>query len=33
MHFLPAIESVGRSTQELKEEVFTIMKNYYLEHQ
>src|SRR6476619_7648927 len=23
MHFLPAIESVGRSTQELKEEVFT----------
>jgi 1-acyl-sn-glycerol-3-phosphate acyltransferase len=33
MHFLPAIDSVGRSTQELKEEVFTIIKNYYLEHQ
>jgi 1-acyl-sn-glycerol-3-phosphate acyltransferase len=30
MHFLPAIEVANKTTQELKEEVFEIMKVYYL---
>jgi 1-acyl-sn-glycerol-3-phosphate acyltransferase len=33
MHFLPAIESKNKTTRELKEEVFEIMKDYYMEHQ
>ena len=30
MHFLPAISPSGKTTQQLKEEVFSEMKNYYL---
>ena len=29
MHFLPPVESTGKSTQELKEKIFEIMWNYY----
>ncbi len=29
MHFLPAVNSVGKQTQQLKEEVFELMKAYY----
>jgi 1-acyl-sn-glycerol-3-phosphate acyltransferase len=32
MHFLQPIEVVGKTTQQLKEETFQIMKSYYLEH-
>ncbi len=30
MHFLPAVEVENKNTQQLKEEVFEIMRNYYL---
>jgi hypothetical protein len=30
MHFLPAVEVAEKTAQELKEEVFEIMKSYYL---
>jgi len=33
MHFLPGIESKGKSVSALKEEVAATMKAYYLEHQ
>ena len=33
IHFLDPIESDLQTAAELKEKVFTIMKNYYLEHQ
>lgn len=32
MHFLPAVSVEGKTTQQLKEDVFEIMKNYFLEH-
>ena len=32
MHFLPAVPVDGKTTQQLKEEVFEIMKTYYLQH-
>jgi 1-acyl-sn-glycerol-3-phosphate acyltransferase len=32
MHFLPPVSPAGKSIQELKEEVFEIMKTYYLQH-
>ncbi|HEU0111506.1 MAG TPA: lysophospholipid acyltransferase family protein [Flavisolibacter sp.] len=32
MHFLPPIPATGKKTGELKEEVFQVMKNYYLQH-
>ena len=32
MHFLPSISSEGKSIQALKDEVFEIMKNYYLKY-
>jgi 1-acyl-sn-glycerol-3-phosphate acyltransferase len=32
MHFLPAVSVQGKSAQKLKEEVFSIMKNYLLAH-
>jgi 1-acyl-sn-glycerol-3-phosphate acyltransferase len=32
MHFLPAISPEGKSTQQLKEEVFTVMRDYYVTH-
>ncbi|MEY3323978.1 MAG: hypothetical protein RLZ11_292, partial [Bacteroidota bacterium] len=32
IHFLPAITPVGKSVEELKAEVFEIMKVYYLNH-
>jgi len=32
MHFLPPVSSEGKSAVELKEELFTIMWNYYQEH-
>jgi 1-acyl-sn-glycerol-3-phosphate acyltransferase len=33
MHFLPAVSTSGKTVQALKEEVTTIMKDYYLQHQ
>ena len=33
MHFLPPVDPQNKSTQQLKEEVFQIMKTYYLKHQ
>ena len=30
MHFLPAVPSIGKTTQELKDEIFLLMKNYYM---
>lgn len=33
IHFLPAIPSKGKTIPQLKEEVFDVMKNYYLQHQ
>ena len=32
MHFLPPVNVEGKTTQELREEVFQIMKEYYLQH-
>ncbi|MBD0280138.1 MAG: 1-acyl-sn-glycerol-3-phosphate acyltransferase [Flavisolibacter sp.] len=32
MHFLPPVETAGKNTATLKEEVFTIMKDYYIRH-
>ncbi len=32
MHFLPAIPSTGITVKELKEKVFTVMKEYYVEN-
>lgn len=32
MHFLPAVSVEGKTTQQLKEEVFELMKNYYLQN-
>ena len=32
MHFLPPIEVKGKTAREVKEEAFTTMKNYYLQH-
>lgn len=31
MHFLPPVSSVGKTTEALREEVFGIMKKYYME--
>lgn len=33
MHFLPPVTAPGKTTQQLKEEVFNVMKNYYVQHQ
>lgn len=33
MHFLPPVSVENKATEELREEVFVIMKKYYLEHQ
>lgn len=33
MHFLAPIPAHNKTPQELKEEIFTCMKNYYLQHQ
>jgi 1-acyl-sn-glycerol-3-phosphate acyltransferase len=33
IHFLPPVSVENKTVQELKEEVFNIMKNYYLQHQ
>ena len=33
MHFLPPVSAENKTTEGLREEVFTIMKKYYLEHQ
>lgn len=33
MHFLPAVSSKNKTVKELKDEVFEIMKDYYLRHQ
>lgn len=33
MHFLPAIETGAKSTDELKNEVFSTMRDYYTKHQ
>jgi 1-acyl-sn-glycerol-3-phosphate acyltransferase len=32
MHFLPPVPVTGRQQQELKEEVFNLMKDYYVQH-
>jgi 1-acyl-sn-glycerol-3-phosphate acyltransferase len=32
MHFLPPVPVSGKSSQQVKEEVFNIMKNYLLAH-
>ncbi len=32
MHFLPPVPSVGKQPQELREEIFELMKAYYLQH-
>ena len=32
MHFLPPVSPSGKNLQELKEETFTLMKNYYVQH-
>ncbi len=33
IHFLPPIQTQGNTAEQLKEKVFTIMKDYYLQHQ
>lgn len=33
MHFLPEVSVVDKTSQQLKEEVFELMKNYLLQHQ
>lgn len=33
MHFLPAVPVANKTSQQLKEEVFEIMKNYLVQHQ
>ncbi|MBL7720408.1 MAG: 1-acyl-sn-glycerol-3-phosphate acyltransferase [Chitinophagaceae bacterium] len=33
MHFLPPVGVESKTTDELREEIFLIMKNYYLQHQ
>lgn len=33
MHFLPPVSVENKTTEYLREEIFTIMKEYYLEHQ
>jgi 1-acyl-sn-glycerol-3-phosphate acyltransferase len=33
MHFLPPVEVSGKTSQQLKEQVFNLMKNYLLQHQ
>ncbi|HVK96478.1 MAG TPA: lysophospholipid acyltransferase family protein [Flavisolibacter sp.] len=33
MHFLPPVDVQNKTAKELKEEVFEIMKNYYVQHQ
>ena len=33
MHFLPAVQVVDKTSQQLKEEVFELMKNYLMQHQ
>lgn len=33
MHFLPAIEAANQTSQQLKEKVFEVMKNYLMQHQ
>jgi 1-acyl-sn-glycerol-3-phosphate acyltransferase len=32
MHFLPAVEPGSQTTEQLKEKVFTLMKDYYMQH-
>lgn len=32
LHFLPAIEPGNQTTSELKEKIFTLMKEYYVQH-
>jgi 1-acyl-sn-glycerol-3-phosphate acyltransferase len=32
MHFLPPISTEGKTTEAVKEEVYQIMHNYYLQH-
>ena len=32
MHFLPAISPAGKTTDQLKEEVFAVMRDYYVAH-
>jgi 1-acyl-sn-glycerol-3-phosphate acyltransferase len=32
MHFLPAVAPANKTPQQLKEEIFTLMKHYYLMH-
>lgn len=32
MHFLPPVEVTGKTTQQLKEEAFNLMKDYYVSH-
>jgi 1-acyl-sn-glycerol-3-phosphate acyltransferase len=33
MHFLPPVASIGKTSHQLKEEVFEIMKEYLVNHQ
>jgi 1-acyl-sn-glycerol-3-phosphate acyltransferase len=33
MHFLPPVSVEGKTAMQLKDEVFDIMKSYYLQHQ
>lgn len=33
MHFLPPVDTNGKTVSQLKEEVYELMKNYYLQHQ
>ncbi|MEY4053735.1 MAG: hypothetical protein RL034_653, partial [Bacteroidota bacterium] len=33
MHFLPPVHVAGKTSKELKEEVFELMWNYYASHQ
>jgi 1-acyl-sn-glycerol-3-phosphate acyltransferase len=33
MHFLPPVNIAGKSSAEVKDEVFHLMWNYYAEHQ
>lgn len=32
MHFLPPVSTANKTTQEVKEEVYSIMKEYYIKH-
>jgi 1-acyl-sn-glycerol-3-phosphate acyltransferase len=32
MHFLPAMETSGKSVQQLKEEAFVLIRDYYVQH-